>query len=386
MKRDAAVLMATYHRHPAVIVRARDHWCWDAAGRRYLDFFSGLATSGIGHCHPAVVRAIRRQAGRLISVSNLYYTEPQITLAEKLLKASFPGRVFLCNSGAEANECAFKLARRWGEKRKARVIVSFANSFHGRTLAALAATGQRRFSRGFEPMPPAFRWTRFNDDKAIKWAIRRDTCGVIVEPIQGEGGVNPATPGFLRALRRRCDQVGALLIFDEVQTGMGRTGKMFAFQTYGVRPDVVTLAKGLGGGVPIGAIIARSDVAKMFGPGDHGSTFGGNPLSSAAAVAALGTLTPARLAHIRRVGGYLGERLRKLAGRVKCIKEVRGMGLMWGMELYHEGAPVVAKCLARGLLINCTQDTVLRLLPPYTITPRDVDRALRILEVSLQHV
>ncbi|MEK7765176.1 MAG: aminotransferase class III-fold pyridoxal phosphate-dependent enzyme, partial [bacterium] len=314
------------------------------------------------------------------------YTEPQITLAEKLLKASFPGRVFLCNSGAEANECAFKLARRWGEKRKARVIVSFANSFHGRTLAALAATGQRRFSRGFEPMPPAFRWTRFNDDKAIKWAIRRDTCGVIVEPIQGEGGVNPATPGFLRALRRRCDQVGALLIFDEVQTGMGRTGKMFAFQTYGVRPDVVTLAKGLGGGVPIGAIIARSDVAKMFGPGDHGSTFGGNPLSSAAAVAALGTLTPARLAHIRRVGGYLGERLRKLAGRVKCIKEVRGMGLMWGMELYHEGAPVVAKCLARGLLINCTQDTVLRLLPPYTITPRDVDRALRILEVSLQHV
>ncbi len=386
-------LMNTYLRPPMVLVRGQGTRVWDAEGKEYLDFVSGISVNNLGHCHPRIVAAVREQAGLLLHASNLYHNRPQAELARRLAELSIGGRVFFCNSGAEAVEAAIKLARRlwWrrregkGEAREAadvpRVLV-FEGAFHGRTLAALAATG--RYLDGFAPLPPGFVRVPFNDLAAAEEALDGTFCAVLVEPVQGEGGVIPAEAGFLAGLRRLCDRTGALLIFDEIQTGLGRTGRLFAYQHYGVVPDVLTLAKALGGGLPLGAVVAAGEAADAFRPGDHGSTFGGNPVACAAALAALDVLLeedlPARAAAL---GDLLLGRLRELAARHPVVREVRGLGLMAGLELAVPARPLVETARQAGLLVNCTAERVVRLLPPLIITAEDVERAVAVLDAAL---
>ncbi len=379
-------LMATYRRYPLVVVRGDGSRVWDAEGREYLDFVSGLAVCNLGHSHPGVVEALKDQASRLLHISNLYHIEPQIRLAQVLCNHSFADRVFFCNSGAEANEGAIKLVRKYFHDRgegRYRIITAH-GSFHGRTLATLTATGQERFHRGFEPLPDGFDYVPFNDVEALEGAIGPETAAVMLEPIQGEGGVNLPSPDYLREVRSLCEREGILLILDEVQTGIGRTGRLFACEHYGVEPDVMTLAKGLGGGVPIGAVLAREEVAKAFTPGSHASTFGGNPLSTRAGLAVMeAVLEGGFLERVEEMGTYLMEGLEALRGTFGFIKEVRGKGLMVGMELTVSGGAVVEACLERGLLINCTAEKVLRFLPPLTVSREEVDRMLCILEEAL---
>ncbi len=379
-------LMATYRRYPLVVVRGEGSRVWDAEGREYLDFVSGLAVCNLGHSHPGVVEALKDQASRLLHISNLYHIEPQIRLAQVLCNHSFADRVFFCNSGAEANEGAIKLVRKYFHDRgegRYRIITAH-GSFHGRTLATLTATGQERFHRGFEPLPDGFDYVPFNDVEALEGAIGPETAAVMLEPIQGEGGVNLPSPDYLREVRSLCEREGILLILDEVQTGIGRTGRLFACEHYGVEPDVMTLAKGLGGGVPIGAVLAREEVAKAFTPGSHASTFGGNPLSTRAGLAVMeAVLEGGFLERVEEMGTYLMEGLEALRGTFGFIKEVRGKGLMVGMELTISGGAVVEACLERGLLINCTAEKVLRFLPPLTVSREEVDRMLCILEEAL---
>ncbi len=379
-------LMATYRRYPLVVVRGDGSRVWDAEGREYLDFVSGLAVCNLGHSHPGVVEALKDQASRLLHISNLYHIEPQIRLAQVLCNHSFADRVFFCNSGAEANEGAIKLVRKYFHDRgegRYRIITAH-GSFHGRTLATLTATGQERFHRGFEPLPDGFDYVPFNDVEALEGAIGPETAAVMLEPIQGEGGVNLPSPDYLREVRSLCEREGILLILDEVQTGIGRTGRLFACEHYGVEPDVMTLAKGLGGGVPIGAVLAREEVAKAFTPGSHASTFGGNPLSTRAGLAVMeAVLEGGFLKRVEEMGTYLMEGLEALRGTFGFIKEVRGKGLMVGMELTVSGGAVVEACLERGLLINCTAEKVLRFLPPLTVSREEVDRMLCILEEAL---
>jgi len=377
-------MLQTYKRQNLVLARAKDKYVWDSRGKKYLDFFSGISVSNVGHCNPRVVAAIRRQAGKLIHVSNHYYVEQQVQFAAELVNASFPGQVFLSSSGAEANECAIKLARKRGHPGGRYEIISFINSFHGRTLATLSATGQMKFHKGFEPLVPKFRFAPFNDLAAAKKLITGKTAAIIVEPVQGEGGVNPASREFLKGLRALCDRHDMLLIFDEIQTGMGRTGTLFAYQQYGVTPDIMTLAKSLAGGLPLGATLVAKKLQHIFTYGDHGSTFGGNPVACAAAREVLKILTPAFLAKSRATGAYFRHGLEALVRRYPCIKEVRGRGLMLGMELDFPGKDIVQFCLERGLIINCTQDRVLRFLPSLTVTRHDVDTALKILEDAWQ--
>jgi predicted acetylornithine/succinylornithine family transaminase len=377
---EHAYTLPTYKRQHLVPVRAKDKYIWDDRGKRYLDLFSGISVANVGHSHPRVVAAIRRQTGRFLHVCNHYYSEPTVRLAAELIKTSFPGQVFLANSGAEANECAIKVARKAGYAAGRFEIISFLNSFHGRTLATLAATGQIKFHKGFEPLVPKFRFAPFNDLAAAKKLVTRKTAGIIVEPVQGEGGVCVASREFLKGLRALCDRHGIPLIFDEVQTGLGRTGTLFAYQQFGVRPDIMTLAKSLGGGLPIGATVVGKRFQHAFTYGDHGSTFGGNPVACAAAREVLKILSPAFLAKSRATGAYFRHELGELQRRHPCITEVRGMGLMLGMELDFPGKDIVQFCLERGLIINCTQDRVLRFLPPLTITRHDIDTALTILE------
>ncbi len=379
-------LMATYRRYPLVVIRGDGSRVWDAEGREYLDFVSGLAVCNLGHSHPGVVEALKDQASRLLHISNLYHIEPQIRLAQVLCNHSFADRVFFCNSGAEANEGAIKLVRKYFHDRgegRYRIITAH-GSFHGRTLATLTATGQERFHRGFEPLPDGFDYVPFNDVEALEGAIGPETAAVMLEPIQGEGGVNLPSPDYLREVRSLCEREGILLILDEVQTGIGRTGRLFACEHYGVEPDVMTLAKGLGGGVPIGAVLAREEVAKAFTPGSHASTFGGNPLSTRAGLAVMeAVLEGGFLERVEEMGTYLMEGLEALRGTFGFIKEVRGKGLMVGMELTISGGAVVEACLERGLLINCTAEKVLRFLPPLTVSREEVDRMLCILEEAL---
>lgn len=377
-------LMRTYGRAPVAPVRGAGARLWDADGREYLDFTAGVAVCSLGHCHPRVVEAVRSQAERLMHCSNLYYIEQQARLAALLVENSALDRAFFCNSGAEAVEGAIKLARKWAKLHKGKesyeIITAF-NSFHGRTLACITATGQLKYQKGFEPLPQGFRYVPFNDLDALCGAINEHTCAVMLEPVQGEGGVNVAGVDYLRGVRELCDRAGLLLILDEVQCGMGRTGRLFAYEHYGIVPDILTLAKALGGGFPIGALLAREEVACAFEPGDHASTFGGNPLACAAALAAVQTLLEENLpANAARVGGYLLERLRELASRYTFIREVRGLGLMVGVELTGPGAPVVDRCREKGLLINCVNGCVLRLVPPLTISAREVDEAVGILD------
>ncbi len=377
-------VFANYTRTPIVIVRGKGSYVWDADGNKYLDMFPGWAVSGIGHCHPRVVKAIRKQAGLLLHVANNYYMEPQGRLAKLLSERSFGGRCFFCSSGAEANEGAIKLARISTPTGKYKII-TMEDSFHGRTLATIAATAQLKYQKGFEPIPEGFTYVPYNDLGATEAAADDATCAIMVEPIQGEGGVNVGQREYLEGLRRLCDERGMLLIFDEVQTGMGRTGNYFAYQHFNVVPDIMTLAKALGGGTPIGALIARSEVAANFVPGTHAATFGGNPLVTAAAIAVIEAIDEEGLLENARVmGEYIREKLRKMAKRQKTIREVRGTGLMIGVELEHEGADVVRRCFEAGLLINCTQGNVLRFMPSMTVTRREANKALRILKEALK--
>lgn len=381
-------VMKTYGRFPIAPVRGEGCRLWDADGKEYLDFVAGLAVCNLGHCHPRVVRAIREQAGTLLHVSNLYHIPWQSALARMIVENSFGDRVFFCNSGAEANEAAIKLVRRYEReilKGQRYEILTMDNSFHGRTMTTMAATGQEKVKKGFEPLPPGFRHIPFGDRDAVARAIREETCGILVEPIQGEGGVVCPPDDYLPFLRSLCDERGLLLVFDEIQVGFGRTGTLFAHESFGVVPDVMTLAKGLGGGVAIGATVASERVASAFVPGSHASTFGGNPLATAAGLAALGTLLEEGiLENCRRVGEHLRAGLERLALRYpELVRETRGRGLMRAMELKFPGGPIVEGCMRKGLLINCTANTVLRFLPPLIVTTAEVDEMLETLEEVL---
>ena len=389
---DSITLMAlseqyianTYARYPILLVRGKGTRVWDLEGEEYLDFVSGLAVCNLGHCHPKVVKAIQDQAEKLIHVSNFYYIEPQIQLASLLCKHSFADKVFFCNSGAEANEGAMKLARKYAKEKISKdrhEIITMERSFHGRTLATLTATGQEKFHKGYEPLMPGFKYVPFNDIRAVKNAMDSKTCAVMLEPIQGEGGVNCPLEGYLKALREICDEKGLLLIFDEVQVGMGRTGKLFAYEHDGVEPDMLTLAKSLAGGVPIGALLIKKGIADSFKPGDHASTFGGNPLATAAGVAALTTiLEEGMLENCQKMGDYFLSQLEEIKGKFPFVKEVRGKGLILGMELKIDGSSIVNEMLKKKILINCTMGNVLRFLPPLIVTKEEIDRVVKTLE------
>jgi len=381
----------TYARTPIALVKGRGSKVWDANGKEYLDFLAGIAVNSLGHCNPAIVKAIKQQAQQLLHVSNLYHIKAQSELARELCRHSFADRAFFCNSGAEANEAAFKLARRYGlEKRGGRYeIISTHNSFHGRTLATLTATGQEKIRAGYDPLPAGFRQVAYNDLGAMEAAIdEKKTIAILVEPIQAEGGVIVANEIYMLGIRELCDQRGLLLIFDEVQTGLGRTGKLFGYEHYGVKPDIMTLAKALGGGLPLGAMLAREEVSNSFGPGSHASTFGGNPVSCAAGLAVMHALVKGGvLKNCVQMGKYFARGLDGLKKRFSFIRQIRGKGLIIGVELEIDGGKIVDGCLQEGLLLNCTAAKVLRFVPPLTITKKEIDRALAILEkVLARHV
>jgi len=379
----AKYLMQTYARQPISIVRGRGAKVYDMEGREYIDFVGGIAVNILGHGHPDLVQAIQRQAAQLIHVSNLYYTEPQVRLAQMLVDHSCADRVFFCNSGAEANEAAIKLARRYGHEKHGAdrfEIITMKNSFHGRTMATLTATGQEKVQKGFEPLVPGFVYAPFNDFAAIESLVTDKTTAIMLEPIQGEGGVYVADQAYLKSLRELCTQKDILLIFDEVQTGMGRTGTLFAYEQLGVEPDIMTLAKGLGGGMPIGACLAKEAVAAVFTAGTHASTFGGNPLACAAGLAVCRILIEGRvLEQARRMGDYLSKGLADFKDRHRAVRDVRGLGLLQGLEVEIDAKAVVADCLTRGVLVNATSERVLRFVPPLIITQAEIDRVLETL-------
>lgn len=378
----------TYDPAPIVVDHGEGVHVYDRDGNAYLDFLAGVAVNCLGYKHPDVVEAIQQQAERATHVSNLFYSEPQIELLERLTDRTFAGRVFLCNSGAEATEAAMKLARRYqevvaGESGKKR-IVSMEKSFHGRTMGAITATGQPKYRKGFAPLVPKFDYMPFNDEGAVEQYVDEETAAVIVEPVQGEGGVRPAEPSFLEALRDRCDQVGAVLIFDEVQTGVGRTGSLFAHEQYGVQPDVMALAKGLGGGTPLGAMLATDEVFEGWTTGSHASTFGGNPLVCSAANAVLDVIDRENLCeNVRQRGAQLRKGLEGLAERFEVVDDVRGRGLMMGMELGDAASKVVELCRREGLLANTAGGDTLRLVPPLIVDEGDVEEAVDRIERAL---
>jgi predicted acetylornithine/succinylornithine family transaminase len=378
-------LIKTYGRSPAVaFVRGQGARLWDTDGKEYLDFLGGIAVVAVGHCHPKVTAAIQKQAETLIHTSNLYHIAPQAILAEKLFHLSGGYKSFYCNSGAEANEGAFKLARKHGSLApcgRKHEIISALGSFHGRTLMALTATGQTKYQQGFEPLVPGFKHVPFNDLDALRNAVTEHTCAIILEPIQGESGIYPCTPEYLQGAAALCKQNGLLLILDEVQTEIARTGKTWAHEYYDVQPDIITLAKSLGNGVPIGAILAKPEIAASFQPGDHASTFGGNFLACAAAIATLEVIEEENLVeNAAKVGNYFIARLREMDG----IADVRGMGLMLGAQFAEPKARDIQNaCIANGLLVNAIGDNVIRFEPPLNITTADVDEAMGILHKSM---
>jgi len=373
-------IMPTYNKVPLIFVKGKGSRLWDINGKAYLDLFPGWGVGNLGHCHPKVMQGVRDQISKLIFVPNNYYHPFQAKLAKELIYWSFPGKVFFCNSGAEANEGAIKLARKSGASAGRFEIITFENAFHGRTLATLAATGQKKYQSGFEPMPEGFKQVKFNDIEAVKAAITDKTAGIMLELIQGEGGINVASRDFVLSLRKICDEKKILLIIDEVQTGMGRTGKMFCYQHYGITPDVMTLAKALGGGLPVGAMIAKEELGDILTAGMHASTFGGGPVICKAALGVLKAIQKEKLlANCRKMGEHLLGKLNNLKNSHPAIKEVRGMGLMLCLELNIEGKQIVQKCIDEGLLINCTHDKVLRLMPALNITKKEIDKAVTIL-------
>ena len=383
IKQYDAHVMNTYVRTPLVITKAKGSRVWDVEGREYLDLFPGWGVSALGYNHPWVVTAIRGQAGRVMHVSNNYYHPLQWRAAKKLVEVSFDGKVFFTNSGAEAVETAVKLSRKWGNGRYEIIVME--QSFHGRTMAALSATGQSKYQQGFEPLVPGFVRVPFNDLEAVRRAVTPKTCAVLVEPIQGEGGIRVASQEFLMGLRRLCDEQSLLLIADEIQTGMGRTGTWFGYQPSGAIPDVLLLAKTLGGGFPIGAVVARRTVADVLTPGTHATTYGGSPLGCACILAVFEAVEKQQLLErVTTLSPYLFKRLEALKAKTTLIREIRGRGFMVGLELtVADGRPFVEACRTKGLLINCTQGNVLRLLPAMTITRAQLDHALGILESVL---
>jgi acetylornithine aminotransferase len=374
----------TYARHDLVLVRGSGCRLWDADGREYLDFVGGIAVCNLGHCPGDLAEVLYHQARQLVHVSNLYFTEPQVRLAELLTGSCFADKVFFCNSGAEANEAAIKLARKYSRERCGAGrygIITMTGSFHGRTMATLSATGQEKVHHGFEPLVDGFRYVEFNNVEAVAAAVDGTVCAVLVEPIQGEGGVRIPDPGYLARLRRLCSERDLLLIYDEVQVGMGRTGSLFAHQHEGVAPDIMTLAKALGNGLPIGAMLTTDQVAEAFTPGSHASTFGGTPLVTAVACEVLKRISaPSFLERVRRVGAYFLERLQALQTQhPRLVREVRGRGLIVGMELEVPGKDVVQRCQELGFLVNCTVDKVLRFVPPLVVSEAEIDSLIRAL-------
>lgn len=384
---DAQHVMATYARQPVVFVRGRGVRLWDAEGKEYIDFLGGIAVDAIGHCHPRVVRAVQQQAEKLLHVSNLFYTEPQFRLAQKLTAVAGMDNLFYCNSGAEANECALKVARKWGKRKDppAVEIVAVEGAFHGRLFGTLSVTAQAKYQQPFEPLLPGVRIVSRNDVQALEQAVTEKTCAVILEPIQGESGVHPLEVDFIRLARELCDKVGALLIFDEVQTGIGRTGAWFMWQRLGVKPDILTVAKALGGGLPIGACMAHGEAAKVLEKGDHGSTFAGGPLVTVAALATIEVIEEENLLENARVmGEYLRERIGSWRGKYP-VTEIRGVGLMVGFDLSVPVArEVVPEALQQGVVVNATGDNTLRLLPPLNLSREEADEGLRRLETALE--
>jgi len=372
-------VIANYGRLPKVIVRGEGNWLFDAEGNKILDMFPGWAVSGIGHCHPKVVEAIRIQAGELLHIDNTFYTEQQGKLAKLLSERAFGGKCFFCNSGAEANEAAMKLARKHTASEKYKFITA-EGSFHGRTFATITATAQPKYHDGFLPMLPGFEYVPFNDVDALKKAFGDEVAAVMLEPIQGEGGINVATNEYLQAARQLCDEHGALLILDEVQTGLGRTGKWFGYQHFDVEPDMITMAKALGGGVAIGAMMAKSEVAASLVPGTHASTFGGNPLACAAAIAVIEAIEEDKLLdNAKQMGEYAQNKLQQLKEKYPVIDHVRGIGLMIGIQLTEPGGKIVDGCLEKNLRINCTQGDVIRFMPSMTVTKEQINKAVEIL-------
>jgi acetylornithine/N-succinyldiaminopimelate aminotransferase len=378
-------VLHTYNHVSVCIAKGKGSKVWDLEGKVYLDFFPGWAVSGLGHCHPSVVNAIKRQSRKLLHVPNSYYSVPQARLAQKISECSFPAHVFFCNSGAEAVEGAIKFARKYGSSTGRHEIITMERSFHGRTLAALTATGQEKIQEGFGPLPAGFKHVAFNDFNALKNAMSDKTVAVMLELIQGEGGVRVADHDYVEKVQALCKERDCLLIFDEVQTGMGRTGKWFAFQHFGVEPDLMTLAKSLGSGVPIGALVVNDRVKKdVLVPGTHATTYGGNPLVAATALSVFKAIEQdGLLAQAQAMGEYLKSKLLALKEKFSFIKEVRGMGLMVAAELDRSGLEIVSACREEGLLINCTQQKVLRIMPAMTVTKRLIDQAMRILEKVL---
>jgi acetylornithine aminotransferase len=380
-------MFQTYGKRPLTLVRGKSCRVWDEEGREYLDFVGGIAVCALGHSHPLVTQVLEDQSKRLVHVSNLYYTKPQVELARLLVEHSFADRVFFCNSGAEANEAAIKLARRYSKEKLGAdkyTIISMMGSFHGRTMATLSATGQSKIQIGYDPLLDGFKFVPFNDLPGLKEAIDDKVCAVMLEPIQGEGGVVFPHPDYLKGVEEICHKRGLLLIFDEVQVGMGRTGKLFAHEHFGVTPHIMTLAKALGNGLPIGAMLSTEELSGAFGPGSHASTFGGTPLVTAVAKAVLKSiLEDGWLDHCCDVGTYFKGRLRELAKKFDFIKEVRGLGLILGLELDRPGAPFVEACMNKGFLINCAQEKVLRFLPPLIVGKEEIDLLVESLDEVL---
>jgi len=388
MEQADEVIAKTYKRFPVVLAKGSGCTLYDTEGRSYTDFVAGIAVCNLGHSHEGVVKAVSDQAQTLTHVSNLYYTIPQVELAAWLVQQSFADRVFFCNSGAEANEAAIKLARKYynerGESNRFRII-TMENSFHGRTMATLSATGQDKIKKGFDPVLEGFDYVPFNDINALQSKIDSNTCAVMLEPIQGEGGVRCPDAGYLKAVRQVCDDRGVLLIFDEIQTGMGRTGRLFAYEHFEVEPDIMTLAKALANGLPIGAMLAREQVAEAFGPGAHATTFGGTPLVTAAAFEVCKTLVQGNVINQgREAGAYFKEKLLWLKERHDVVVDIRGLGLLIGIKLAINGESLVNQCLQEGFLINCIQENILRFVPPLIVKKEEIDALIKCLDELFQ--
>lgn len=386
---DKKYFMNTFgNRTPVCFDHGKGINLWDIEGKKYFDFLGGIAVSAVGHSHPKLVNAIQIQAEKFIHCSNLYYIEPQAKLAKLLVENSCADKVFFANSGAEANEGAIKLARIYFKKKgmpEKFEIVTLDKSFHGRTLATIAATGQDKYQKNYSPLTPKFLKVPINDLDALEKAINGNTCAVMIEPIQGESGVNLTTKEYMQGVRKLCDEKGILLIFDEVQSGLGRTGKLFAYEHFGVEPDIFTLAKALGGGFPIGALLAKDHVASAFEPGDHGSTFGGNPLACAAGLASLDIILSENLVdNSEKMGNYLVEKLGDISGKYKFIKEIRGKGLMVGIQLSTENAVEIKnKCFEKGYLVGNVGQSIIRILPPLIVCASDIDGLVNVLDSVL---
>lgn len=386
---DTFIFM-TYRRSPITLVKGDGCRVWDEDGKEYIDFVGGIAVCNLGHSSPLVSKAIYEQSKKLVHVSNLFYTQPQTELAQVLIENSFGARVFFCNSGAEANEAAIKLARRYSREKfgpERHVIITMDNSFHGRTMATLSATGQEKIKKGFDPLLQGFRYVPFNDLKNLRSAIDGSVCAVLLEPIQGEGGVVLPDPDYLKGVREICREHAILLILDEVQVGMGRTGRLFAHEHFGITPDIMTLAKALGNGLPIGAMLATEELADAFGPGSHASTFGGTPLITAGALAVVKSLlNDGWIENAREMGVYFKTKLTTLQGKYGIIRDVRGLGLLLGLEMDRDVAGMANVCMERGFLINCVQERVLRFAPPLIIGREEIDLLINCLDVVFKEI